>query len=100
MNVHVQSLHFTADSSLMEYMDKKVQKLETFFDNIISADIIMRLEKTGQIQDKIFELKLNVPGVVLIAKETRKTFEEAIDLCTENMKRQLVRHKEKLRIAK
>ena len=97
MQVQVQSLHFTADVKLLEYLDKKVQKLETFFDHIISADVVMRLEKTGQVQDKILEIRLNVPGTTLIASETCKTFEEAIDLATDSLKRQLVRHKEKVK---
>ena len=96
MQIQVQSIRFDADAKLLEYLDKKVRKLETFFDKIISADVSLRLEPTGQVQDKIFEIKLNVPGNTLIVKETCKTFEEAIDLGTDTLKRQLVRHKEKL----
>lgn len=96
MELQVQSIHFDADVKLLDYLEKKVAKLETFFDKIISADVTLRLEKTGQVQDKILELKLNVPGNTLVVKETCKSFEEAIDLGTEALKRQLIKHKEKL----
>jgi putative sigma-54 modulation protein len=96
MELQVQSIHFDADVKLLDYLEKKVAKLETFFDKIISADVTLRLEKTGQVQDKILELKLNVPGNTLVVKETCKSFEEAIDLGTETLKRQLIKHKEKL----
>lgn len=95
MEIQIQSVHFDADAKLLEFIDKKLQKLGTFYDRIISADVILRLEKTGQVQDKIAELKLNVPGSVLIAKETCKTFEEAIDAGSEALKRQIIKYKEK-----
>lgn len=95
MEIQIQSVHFDADAKLLEFIDKKLQKLGTFYDRIISAGVILRLEKTGQVQDKIAELKLNVPGSVLIAKETCKTFEEAIDAGSEALKRQIIKYKEK-----
>lgn len=95
MEIQIQSVHFDADAKLLEFIDKRLQKLGTFYDRIISADVILRLEKTGQVQDKIAELKLNVPGSVLIAKETCKTFEEAIDAGSEALKRQIIKYKEK-----
>jgi putative sigma-54 modulation protein len=57
------------------------------------------LEKTGQVQDKIAEIIVNVPGSVLVAKESCKTFEESIDLCIEALKRQVLKYKERLREA-
>lgn len=95
MEIQVQSVHFDADAKLLEFIDKKMQKLETFFDKIISVDVILKLEKTGQVQDKVAELKLNVPGSVLVAKETCKTFEEAIDAGSEALRRQILKYKEK-----
>lgn len=97
MEIRTQSIHFDADQKLLDFIDRKVNKLETFFDRIVSADIIMRLEKNGQVQDKLAEIKLHVPGNTLIAKETCKSFEEAIDEATEALRRQLIKYKEKMR---
>ncbi len=95
MKVHTQSVHFDADAKLLDFIDKKVGKLQTYFDRIIRADVSLKLEKTGQVQDKVAEVKLHVPGSVLIAKETSKTFEASIDHSVAALKRQLIKQKEK-----
>ena len=97
MVIQTQSLHFNADQKLLEFINKKVSKLDTFFDKIINAEVIMKLERTGQVQDKVAEVKLHIPGAVLVAKETTKAFEESIDLAVESVRRQIIKHKEKSR---
>lgn len=97
MKIHTQSVHFDADAKLIEFIEQKVSKLERFFDHIIMADVILRLENNGQVRDKIAEIKIKVPGTVLIAKETEKSFEAAIDASTEALRRQLIKHKERMR---
>jgi len=98
MNLQITSVHFTADQKLLTYIDKKAGKLSQFFDRIIDCSIFLKLENSGQVRDKIVEIRANIPGETLIATETHKTFEAATDLALDNMKRQLVRAKEKMRI--
>ncbi len=98
MELHITSLHFDADQKLLDYIDKKAGKLSQFSDRIIDAHVILKLENTGQVRQKIFEMKLNVPGDTLIATERATSFEAAADLGVDNMKRQLVRYKERQRI--
>lgn len=95
MEIRKQAINFDADSKLLEFIDRKLVKLETFYDNIVSTDVFLKLEKTGQVQDKIAEIKVKVPGSTLIAKETCKTFEESVDLGTDSLRRQLIKYKEK-----
>jgi len=99
MVIQTQSLHFDADTKLLSFVERKVGKLDTFFDRILHADVVLRLEKTGQVQDKIAEVKLSMPGTVLVAKQTCKSFEESVDLAVESLRRQLMRHKDKNRPA-
>lgn len=96
MEITVQSVHFDADVKLQEFIDKKLRKLETFFDHIVSVDVILKLENSGQVKDKIAEIKLNIPGATLLAKESCKTFEESIDQCADAMRKQLQKHKDKM----
>ena len=96
MKVLTNSVHFKADKNLMEYIDKKTSKLEHFFSKIVHAEVLLRLENSGQIRDKIVELKVKVPGDTFIVKEQTKTFEESVDRSIETMKRVIKRHKEKL----
>ena len=95
MNVRTQSLHFDADQKLINFISKKVTKLETFFDNIIAADVILRLEKNGKMQDKVAEVRLNVPGGTLVARESNKTFEASVEFAVDAVRRQLIKYKEK-----
>ncbi|MFK7797778.1 MAG: ribosome-associated translation inhibitor RaiA [Aureispira sp.] len=94
MEIRKQAVNFDADAKLFDFIDKKLAKLETFYDNIVSTDVFLKLEKTGQVQDKIAEIKVNVPGSTLIVKETSKSFEESVDLGTSSLRRQLIKYKE------
>lgn len=95
MEIRKQAVNFDADNKLMEFIDKKLAKLETFYDNIVSTDVFLKLEKTGQVQDKIAEIKIKVPGSTLVAKETSKSFEESVDLGASSLRRQLIKYKSK-----
>lgn len=98
MEIHVQSIHFDADITLLTYVEKKVEKLETFFDRIESAEVYLRLSReTEHRENKIVEVKLLIPGHTLFSKEIAPTFEAAIDMATEALKVQVKKNKEKLR---
>ncbi len=97
MKITVQSIHFTADKKLLAFIEKKAQKLDQFSDQIISAEVYLKLENTEDEQNKISEVKLSLPGNQLFAKEQCKTFEEATDLAIESLRRQIDKHKTKLK---
>lgn len=96
MQITIASIHFDADQKLTGYIEKKTSKLGQFYDRIIDMSVFLKLENTGQVKDKIVELKLIVPGSTLIATESSKTFEAATDLAVDNMKRQLLKFKRRL----
>ena len=95
MKVHTQSLHFSADKNLIMFIEKKLGKLTQLFDRIIDADVILKLENSGQIKDKVAEVKITLPGSVLYVKESNKSFEASIDSATSTLKRQLIKYKER-----
>ncbi len=97
MNVKIQSIKFNADKKLIDFINQKVSKLDRFFDNIIGAEVILRVEKTQDLENKFAEIRLGVPGNDLIAHKQCKTFEEAIDGSVDALKIQIKKHKEKLR---
>ncbi len=62
MNVHIQSLHFDADSKLVEYVSKKLEKLNQFHDRIIKVDVFLKLDNVVHtIKDKVAEIRVHVP---------------------------------------
>ncbi len=97
MTITVQSVHFDADKKLISFVNEKVEKLSHFFDNIIGAEVILRLDKSSTSDNKIAEIKLLIPGNDLFAKRQCKTFEEAADSAVAALKTQIKKHKEKVR---
>ncbi|HMV15146.1 MAG TPA: ribosome-associated translation inhibitor RaiA [Chitinophagales bacterium] len=96
MKIQIQSLHFDADKSLKDFINKKLVKLETFYDKIIDSDVVLSLEQLNtQVRDKVVVIKTNIPGGTLIAKEKSKKFEAAVDLAVESLKKQLEKIKAK-----
>lgn len=98
MRVHTEAVQFKADQKLVNFIEKKLAKMEHYFDRIIDAKVVLKLENSGQIKDKVAEVRLNLPGETLVVKESHKTFEGSIENATSSMKRQLIRYKEKLRL--
>ena len=96
MRVQTEAIHFSADVRLLDSIEKKMTKLENFFDRIIEARVILKLENSGQIRDKIAEIKIHLPNGIIFIKETSKTFEAALDKALVALKRQLVKYKEKV----
>lgn len=97
INISVKSVHFHADAKLLAYVEKKISRLNRYFDRNVEAEIHLKLQDTGgKVQDKITEVKLHVPGGWMMDKKTGKTFESAINASVDTLKRQLVRHKEKM----
>src|ERR1043166_4731892 len=98
MDIKIHPIHFTADQKLLDYAEKKISKLEQFYDRIIGCEVFMKLENAhSNIKEKSVNIKLKVPGDTLDAEEHSNLFEAAIDEAVESMKRQLVKHKEKQR---
>ncbi|RCS28121.1 ribosome-associated translation inhibitor RaiA [Polaribacter sp. WD7] len=97
MKVFTQSVNFNADKELIKFAEDKVSLLSKFHDKIIDAEIFLKVQNTSDKENKITELKINIPGRELIVKRETKTFEEGINAAVDNLKRQLKRSKEKHR---
>jgi putative sigma-54 modulation protein len=99
MKITVQSIRFNADKKLLDFIQKKTDKLDTFYDQIISGEVYLKLENVDDEANKITEVKLLLPGNQIFAKEQCKTFEEATDLAVECLRKQIEKHKQKKSIA-
>jgi putative sigma-54 modulation protein len=97
MNIKINDVHFSADQKLVEFINKKVGKIETYFDGIIGIEVILKVIKPETSHNKEVELKLSLPAKDnLFAKKQADSFEEAIDMAIEAIKRQLEKFKDKL----
>lgn len=91
--INVKSLKFNADEKLLEYIDKKVGKVEKFFDNL--GDIDVTLSILPDAENKSVKLQTRFPGEDLVIERNAKTFEEAVTEAVDAMKEKIVRAKEK-----
>lgn len=96
MDLQVHSLHFDADKKLIEFVNIKVNKLKTYFDKIIAGEVVLKIDKAMDSENKVAEIKLMIPGKELFAKKQCKSFEEATDLACEALRRQVDKHKGKI----
>jgi len=97
MKVNVQTPNFVADQKLVDFITNRLLKLELFHDQIIFADVFLKVQKTSEKENKAVEILLNVPGGELIVKKETKTFEEGADECVKALERQLKKRKQKQR---
>lgn len=96
MKLQVHSIHFDADKKLIAFIQKKIDKLETFYDRMVDGEVYLRLNNEG-IENKTVEIKLNVPGSSFFAKEQARSFEVATGMATEALRNQLKKFKTKIR---
>ena len=95
MNTQIHSIHFDADKKLIDLINKKVEKLNHYFDAIIGSEVFLKIDKASTAENKVVEIKLNVPGNDLFVKRQCQSFEDAVDECDEALRQQLKKRKEK-----
>lgn len=100
MTINIQSVHFDADKKLLNFISEKVGKLNTFYDGLINSQIILRLDKSSDSQNKISEIKMLGRGGEFFARKQCASFEEATDLACEALKTQIRKFKTKQKLNK
>ena len=96
MNVNIQTVRFVADRKLLDYIEKKMEKLNTFHNRIINAKVFLRLDNVAHtIKDKVAEIRIHVPRYDFFVKAGSKSFEESFDQAFESLLVQLKRKKQK-----
>lgn len=97
MNVQINAVNFKADNKLEDFIQQKVNKLEQFYDGVLGSEVILRVDANEKPQNKISEIRVKIKGSDLFAKKQGDTFEQATDNAVEALRRQLKKHKEKVR---
>lgn len=97
MNIKINAVKFNSSKQLESFIETKVNKLGQYSDDIIGVEVFLRLENTADLENKIAEIRVDIPGNELFAKKQSKTFEESIDSTVDALKRKLTKTKEKRR---
>jgi putative sigma-54 modulation protein len=95
MNIQIHSVRFDADKKLTDFVRQRVEKLVNFGEDIVKAEVYLRIDKDQGGENKISEIKLDVAGKPLFVKKQSKTFEEATDDAIDALKKQIAKNKQK-----
>ena len=93
MNIQIQSVHFSANNQLKEFINKKVEKLVVIDDSIINANVYLKVDKPESYHNKIAEIKLHSSEAQYFAKKQANSFEKSIDLVFQALKKQILKNK-------
>ncbi|MEM7209329.1 MAG: ribosome-associated translation inhibitor RaiA [Pseudomonadota bacterium] len=93
MNLSVTGRHLDVTSSLRNYITGKMDRLERHFDNVTNVHVILSVEKLRQKA----EATINLSGAKIYADTTDGDMYAAIDLLTDKLDRQVIKHKEKIK---
>ncbi len=94
MKIIIQTPDFRADQKLLDFVKEKVEKLEKFSDDILDANVTLRLDRSDTRENKVCEIRLGIPGNDLYASRQCKTFEEAASRTTDALRSQIESRKD------
>ena len=97
MEVRIQAIHFDATEKTKDGMQKKTAKLEKYCDDINKVEVSLKVVKPETAMNKEASIKVLVPNGEFFAEKVSDTFEESVDVCVDELKKQLTKYKEKLR---
>ena len=89
MEIKINAIHFDATEKLNDFINKKVEKLGKYNEEISNAEVILKVVKPETAMNKEASVRLNVPrNEDLFANKVADTVEEAIDNCVDALKKQ------------
>ena len=97
MNVNIKSVRFKADQKLEDFIEKKLQKLFGFHEQILDSDVVLKLDNSETRENKIAEIRLILKGEELFARKQSKSFEEAANQAIDALKKQIEKYKERFK---
>ena len=95
MVTRIQSVHFDASQQLMEFVEKKVAKLEKLCEGATSLEVTMKLVKPETANNKEVALRLATGSGDIFASKICGTFEDALLGAIDAVKVQIEKNKAK-----
>ena len=96
MKTEIQSIHFKADSKLRDYITKKIEKLDTFYDGIQGSQVFLKVNNVSEKENKEVEIVITAKQNRFIKTVVGRSFEAATDIAVEALKKQVKRFKGKV----
>lgn len=96
MDVRIQAIHFEVSDRLVDFINKKADRLARRFPSIANVDVNLKVVKPETAMNKEVVLRVSTPqSAEVVATKLADSFEEAYDLALEAVERQLEKNKEK-----
>lgn len=96
MKWDIQTVDFKATDELLQFTEEKVSGLHKYYDQIVGAEVYLKLIQDEAKQNKKAEIKLNIPGNDLFAESHEASFEKAVNESIDKLKGQIRKLKTKL----
>ena len=87
------------NSNLQKYIEKRLSKLNLYYNRIVSVDLYLNLDNLNDQTNKSVELRVNIPGDDVVVGKKSESFEKSLDMAASSAERMLKRRKEKSRIS-
>src|SRR6476661_400930 len=98
MQIEVKGRNTPITEELREYVEKRFRKVANQVSELARLEIELKEEKNPAIADNmVAEATLSLKGVTLRAKDHARDLRHAINLCEEELSRQVKRHRDKRR---
>lgn len=94
MNFNIRGENIKVTPAMREYTEKKVSKLERYFDTPPHSDVHVNMKVYNDQQ--MIEVTIPMPNLLLRAEEEHQDMYAAIDLVVEKLERQIRKHKTKV----
>jgi len=99
MKINIQTVHFSMNSNLQKYIDKRLSKLSLHYNRIVSVDFYSNLDNQSSQANKYVELRVNFSGDDVVVDKKSESFEKSLDMAVSTAEHMLKRRKEKARIS-
>lgn len=98
MKINFEYHDVAASQRLEAFVAERLDKLETKYDSIISADVYFKKENSSNPElGKICNVRLSMPGPTIFAETSNATFEASVAKVISELRTQLQKRKEKLK---
>ena len=94
MNINIRGENLEVTAALRDYVDKKLGRLERYFDTPLTNDVQVTLSVNKDKHN--VEVTIPMPGVLLRAEEKNQDMYASIDLVIDKLERQIRKHKTKV----
>ncbi|UKS26154.1 ribosome-associated translation inhibitor RaiA [Paenibacillus sp. HWE-109] len=91
MMISIRGEHLEVTEALRDYVDKKLTRLERYFEAPLTSDVQVKLSVIKGLQS--IEVSIPLTGVLLRAEERNTDMYASIDLVVDKLERQIRKHK-------